>query len=460
MSQPTYTFYNIGLGEPENFVTGISGNGQIVGYAYSDGRDFVYSNGSYTTFSALGGVPAVNVTNGINDQGQIVGSSPALGPYPGFLYSEGTFTSFRDPGSSSLPLGATNPIGINDAGQIVGISSHSLIGFLTFDGFLYSSGNFTPLNDPVAAPHTTNPNGINDSGQIVGYYLDNGGVAHGFLDSGGNYTTLDDPLATAGTYLTGINNTGQIVGYYKDGGQQHGFLYNDGTFTTLDNPLGVGGTELTGIDNSGQIVGNYLDGGGHVHGFLGTMAPPPLPPPFSAATAATNVYANEHGSAPTPTELDVLIAFTTPQYAYGQQIGVMDPAVYAYQSLGAALASTAPQFQNHWGPSTTTFPPGVIVGTPRYPNSPAGDAQFVADAYANVFGDPGSSAQVQHFIDQLNFFEGIYTASGAFGSAENVDLLARGAIYGQMLGIQAELIQVPLIGVSAASDVTHGASHS
>jgi beta-glucanase (GH16 family) len=169
---------------------------------------------------------------------------------------------------------------------------------------------------------------------------------------------------------------------------------------------------------------------------------------FSAATAGTTVYTAESGVAPDATELNVLIAFITTQYAYGQQIGVMDPVVYAYQAVGAALATTAAHFQITFGPSS-----------PAYSNSAAGDARFAADAYASVFGHPGSSAQVQHFIDQLKFFEGIYTASGAFGSAENVDLLARGAIYGQMLGIHAELIQAPIIGVSAASDVTHDAFH-
>jgi hypothetical protein len=32
-----------------------------------------------------------------------------------------------------------------------------------------------------------------------------------------------------------------------------------------------------------------------------------------------------------------------------------------------------------------------------------------------------------------------YADSGAYGSAERIELLARGAVYGQMLGISAEL---------------------
>ena len=62
----------------------------------------------------------------------------------------------------------------------------------------------------------------------------------------------------------------------------------------------------------------------------------------------------------------------------------------------------------------------------------------MVDAYAGVFGHAGSAAQVNIFVDQLTYFEAQYTAAGVFGGASNIDLLARGAIYGQMLG-HAEL---------------------
>ena len=176
---------------------------------------------------------------------------------------------------------------------------------------------------------------------------------------------------------------------------------------------------------------------------------------FFPEHAGTIVYTTEYGVAPSATELNVLSQFTTTQYAYGQQIGVVDPQIYAYQALGVALASTATHFQNTFGPSN-----------PTYPASPAGDAQFAADAYASVFGHPGSAAQVQHFIDQLSFFESIYTASGAFGSATNIDLLARGTVYGQMLGFEAEINpvgsasggstgEVPIVGQNTAIETVH-----
>jgi autotransporter passenger strand-loop-strand repeat protein len=141
---------------------------------------------------------------------------------------------------------------------------------------------------------------------------------------------------------------------------------------------------------------------------------------FSPETAGTIVYTAEFGSPPSATELNVLSQFAQAQFAYGQQIGVMDPTVYAYEALGVALASTGANFQNTFGPTVD------------------GDVQFLVDAYASVFGQPGSGAQIQQFSDQLNFFEGLYTAAGVFGSASNIDLLARGAVYGQMLGVEHE----------------------
>jgi probable HAF family extracellular repeat protein len=83
------------------------------------------------------------------------------------------------------------------------------------------------INDPLG---TTQPNGINNSGQIVGVYYD--GSYHGFSFANGNYTTL-------GILAYGVNNSGQVVGgvagggtYYdgiNDQGQTVGFMYTNHT---------------------------------------------------------------------------------------------------------------------------------------------------------------------------------------------------------------------------------------
>ena len=73
------------------------------------------------------------------------------------------------------------------------------------------------------------PLGINNAGQIVGAYSDRSGT-HGFLlDVNGSYTTLDVPGAIA-TDPFGINDVGQIVGnyWYPVPEANHGFLATPG----------------------------------------------------------------------------------------------------------------------------------------------------------------------------------------------------------------------------------------
>jgi probable HAF family extracellular repeat protein len=456
-----YNFADLSFpGASQDFATGINDLGQIVGYY--GGIGFLYSAGAYTavsypeTYSQVNPDRTVtlvsdqiNITQptAINASGQIVGliatGHAFIGP---FLYSGGTYTALHEFGIDSFP------VGINNAGQIVG----SFFDFASSSqaGFLFSGGAYTTLQDPLAAVATTPINvglkgtvatDINNVGQIVGYYFDSSSDAHGFVLNNGTYTTVDDPLGTD-TFITGENDNGQIVGYYDNvsanvSGNEHGFIYSGGTFTTIDNPSGMqatlsgatGGTELNGINNAGDIVGTYFDSAGLPHGFIastGTISFVPLA--YSPDTASTIVYAAEYGSPPDPTETFKLIGFTNPQYAYGQQIGVIDPVIYTYESLGSALASGASHFQNTYGPTAI-----------------ASDNVFVTNAYTDVFGNSGTPAQVQHFVDQLNFLEALYTASGSFGSPTNVDLIARGAVYGQMLGVEAEMTQVPIVGTSA-----------
>jgi V8-like Glu-specific endopeptidase len=170
-------------------------------------------------------------------------------------------------------------------------------------------------------------------------------------------------------------------------------------------------------------------------------------------TPAVITYQKMYGTAPSVAETSNLTHFDNIQYAYAKSIGVQDPLVYVYQALGQALAESSDtgstKFKDTWGPLAISS-----------------DARFAAQAYANVFDAPGTQVQVQHFVDQVNFFDFIYTVSGAFGTnANEIDLLARGAVFGQMLGIKAEntvamasvtsaLTDTPLIGVSG-HDITH-----
>src|SRR5262249_12560020 len=155
--------------------------------------------------------------------------------------------------------------GINDAGQVVGFS-----GSVSQNGFLYSSGTYTTIADPLADSYTY-AFGINATGLIVGEYFVNGNLStHGFIfnPSTGTYSTIDRPGGT-NTEAHGINNAGQIVGNFDDtvNGKLaiRGYLLSGGLFATID--FGKG-TLPRGINNLGQIVGSYFDNNNKSHGFL------------------------------------------------------------------------------------------------------------------------------------------------------------------------------------------------
>ena len=79
--------------------------------------------------------------------------------------------------------------GINSNGQIVGTytdanGSH---------GFLDIGGMFSSIDAPFGGVLGTFATGINDSGQVVGFYAV-GNEIHGFLDFGGAFTSIEYPL--------------------------------------------------------------------------------------------------------------------------------------------------------------------------------------------------------------------------------------------------------------------------
>jgi autotransporter passenger strand-loop-strand repeat protein len=249
-----------------------------------------------------------------------------------------------------------------------------------------------------------------------------GGIADG-VDFVGAHSTL--ALATPSGLTGFIRNwhVGDIIDFLNT--KVTGVNATGNTLTVTYGDHQTASYSLAGQQANTQFA-LKSDGQSGTELFLQATDVAPPGQPFSPETVGTIVYTAEFGSAPSASELTVLSQFTQTQFDYGQKIGVMDPSVYAYQSLGVALA-TGPHFQNEFGPTNSLYPVSTV-----------GDIHFVDAAYANVFGHAGTAAQIQVFVDQLNFFDSIYTSAGTFGSASNVDLLARGAVYGQMLGIEHE----------------------
>ncbi len=263
---------------------GINNADQIVGvYTDSTGKShaFLYSGGAFTTLTI--NIPGVTITNstaaGINNLGQIVGYVDASGVTHGFLLSGGTATTIDVPGANF-----TNPLGINDSGQIVGrYCSACFFGIAA--GFLFSGGSFQTIPAaPGALFSATDAQGINNSGQIVGAFETGDGRVHGYLFSSGTFTTIDFP-GVPGNAALGLNNSGQIVGSDFGGGFPQGaFLFSGGTFTTIAPPGAFPPIVARAINDSGQIVGYYQDSAGKSHGYL---ASPVVP--FAAFSAKVDI---------------------------------------------------------------------------------------------------------------------------------------------------------------------------
>jgi probable HAF family extracellular repeat protein len=181
------------------------------------------------------------VPQDINASKQVTGWYVASGVLKGFLKKPGAIIASNVVVPNAL---FTEPIGINDAGHVVG-DYRSADG--AFHAFLYVNGVFTSFGDDLGATD------INNDGQIVGCYAS---CSRGFLYNGTTYTPIDVPGAVI-TQPHGINDDGHIVGTYHDGTTSRGFLYDGTGFTTINAP-GASATNVSRINNGGDIVGYYL----------------------------------------------------------------------------------------------------------------------------------------------------------------------------------------------------------
>jgi hypothetical protein len=151
---------------------------------------------------------------GINARGQIVGDYLAAdGTTHGYLRDHGRIIIVDGPAGAA---GAT-VFDINDHGQMVGLYYGSAG---EFHAFSLRGGRYTSIDAPGVT--YTLPFGVNNRGQIVGLTaaalpLTAASDAHGFVlrdGAGGPLTPVDVPGAVFGTAVFDINNAGAVVGVY------------------------------------------------------------------------------------------------------------------------------------------------------------------------------------------------------------------------------------------------------
>jgi probable HAF family extracellular repeat protein len=248
-----------------SWATGINHYGQIVGYASNSQTNyaFLFQGGSLKNLGSLSGPTGVSMGFGINDSGQIVGTSTlANGSYVPFLYRNGIVTQL---GSTSGSL--AEALAINNLGQIVGI------GVTQSGAFLYQNGSFIDLGTLGGSGGTFSSSqalAINNLGQIVGFSHLASGRTHAFLYANGVMKDLGGNRSTG----FGINDKSEVVGQDIDeNGLPFAFLYTkkaglvnlNNYVVNLSNGTTTGFTSVayaSSINTQGDIagLGNYFNG--------------------------------------------------------------------------------------------------------------------------------------------------------------------------------------------------------
>jgi probable HAF family extracellular repeat protein len=200
---PSFSIIDLGtLAGGDTYATAINNLGQVIGSSRvnsnsSDAFVWTVANGM-TVLGPLAGspAPASSYANALNNVAIAVGSSASSAGTKAVQYKLTT------PGTA-LDLGAGiagDAKGVNDSGEVVGLSSGS---------FLWSStGGYVNLDVKLSLTGTAIPWGINNAGQVIFAYsyplVWTPGPGLGTLTAL-SYTWVGQPVA--------INNNGQIAGW-------------------------------------------------------------------------------------------------------------------------------------------------------------------------------------------------------------------------------------------------------
>ena len=181
-------------GDPDGVAAWINDKGQVVGSSGTCAPSFDPNAGNYLvenhallwengTAIDLGNLGTQGLAGNhaceINNQGQVVGHTNSDTSTRAYLWTRAT--AMQNLGTLSGDF-ASLAIGINDGGEVVGLS---LDGNFNARAFLWEKGVMTDLNSLIAS----NPSGlklqvassINSSGEIIGVAQNGAGETRGFL---------------------------------------------------------------------------------------------------------------------------------------------------------------------------------------------------------------------------------------------------------------------------------------
>ena len=265
-----YQSYGGGYVAVDPYSLSMNNFGQIAGIL--SGNAAALNNGAWSNLGLLDGVTTHangfgSSANGLNNLGQVVGWSYADNSYTqhatlcnGSTPSDlGALTSFTGIAGTG-PNGNSSAYGINDTGQIVGVTGS--LPYVYSQGQIYGPRATLWNNGTVTDLGTLNNNygwsfaySINNAGQAVGWSHSVDSRVQATLWDNGTISALGPAVAYGEAYS--INSSGQAVGVSSPDNitNPQATMWINGTLTVL--PGIDGGTVSTAhsINDMGQIVG-------------------------------------------------------------------------------------------------------------------------------------------------------------------------------------------------------------
>jgi hypothetical protein len=161
----------------------------------------------------------------------------------------------------------------------------------------------------------------------------------------------------------------------------------------------------------------------YINNLLSTVANTTIP--------AVAVEASMYGFTGTSAEITKLVTQFLPAQIHNAEAHGFNPVAYASEALGLAFA-----FGNETG--STAFATNFGPAKAGMPNSTAGDAAFAAAASTAIFGAASTANLVNTLDGFVTNWKAFYTSHGIPGisaTAANIDLAARGAAWGDAVGV-------------------------
>ena len=187
----------------------VTDRGQIVGSsttASGDAHAFLWQQGRMTDLGTLGG--NMSIAYAVNNRGQVAGKSvTASGLRRAFLWEEGQMRDLGVLGPSASSI--IEAFGVNEQGQIVGVSWQGSPGITKWNGFIWQRGGMSALPPESLC---SGARAINNAGHVAGHAGICLGESVAAMWDRGEAVYLGTLAPAGGGNAQAINGRGQIAG--------------------------------------------------------------------------------------------------------------------------------------------------------------------------------------------------------------------------------------------------------